>query len=225
MGPKKTAIVSALSKVRSGLTRDELSKALGKETSGSLSKKLEDLVNCDIIRKYVVRDKNVKKNSAVYQLMDFYSIFYLTFVSRADVETNYWSNHIGTPEVNSWLGLGFERLCMAHVAQIKEALHIDRIATKFYSWRSKEVSLKAQIDMILERADGIINIFEMKYSEADYTLDKEEDGKLRKRIAAFRKETGVKEALWPTLVTTYGLKKGVHSSTFITILSMDDLFI
>lgn len=219
-----TAIVSALSKVRSGLTRNELRKALGKDSSGSLSKKLEDLVNCDIIRKYVVREKNVKKNSAIFQLMDFYSVFYLTFVSRAERETDYWSNHIGTSEVNTWLGLSFERLCMAHAVQIKQALRLDRIATKVYSWRSKSAKPKAQIDMILERADGIINIFEMKYSDADYSLDKEEKEKLNNRIAKFRKETGVKGALWPTLVTTYGLKDGIHSATFVATLTMDDLF-
>lgn len=219
-----TAIVSALAKVRSGLTRNELRKALGKDSSGSLSKKLEDLVNCDIIRKYVVRNKNVKKSSAIYQLMDFYSIFYLTFVAKAEAETNYWSHHIGTSEVNAWLGLGFERLCMAHASQIKQALRLDRIATKVYSWRSKSGKAKAQIDMILERADGIINIFEMKYSDTEYLLDKEEKEKLRTRITRFRKETEVKEALWPTLVTTYGLKKGIHSDTFVATLTMDDLF-
>lgn len=219
-----TAIVSALSKVRSGLTRNELRKALGKDSSGSLSKKLEDLVNCDIIRKYVVRNKNVKKSSSIYQLMDFYSIFYLTFVARAGAETNYWSHHIGTSEVNAWLGLGFERLCMAHASQIKQALRLDRIATKVYSWRSKSGKPKAQIDMILERADGIINIFEMKYSDTEYLLDKEEKEKLRTQIARFRKETEVKETLWPTLVTTYGLKKGIHSDTFVATLTMDDLF-
>lgn len=219
-----TAIVTALYKVSSGLTRNELRKALGKDSSGSLSKKLEDLVNCDIIRKYVVRNKNVKKSSAIYQLMDFYSIFYLTFVARAEAETNYWSHHIGTSEVNAWLGLSFERLCMAHASQIKQALRLDRIATKVYSWRSKSGKPKAQIDMILERADGIINIFEMKYSDTEYLLDKEEKEKLRTRIARFRKETEVKEALWPTLVTTYGLKKGIHSDIFVATLTMDDLF-
>ena len=229
-----TAIVSALSKVRHGLTRNELRKSLGKDSSGSLSKKLEDLVNCDIIRKYVVREKNVKKNSAIYQLTDFYSIFYLTFVPRAKAETGYWTNHIGTSEVNAWLGLSFERLCMAHVSQIKHALHIDHIATKFYSWRGKRaisgteqdlnVAKKPQIDMILERADRIINIMEMKYSESEYTLDKEENGKIRRRVEAFRKETGVKEALWSALVTTYGLTNGIHSSTFVATITMDDLF-
>lgn len=172
-----------------------------------------------------MREKNVKKNSAIYQLTDFYSLFYLTFVAKAETETGYWSNHIGTSEVNIWLGLGFERLCMAHVAQIKQALRIDRISTKFYSWRSKSINPKAQIDMVLERADGIINIFEMKFSEAEYMLNKEEDEKLRSRVAKFRTETGVKEALWPTLVTTYGLKNGIHSSTFVATLTMDDLFL
>lgn len=220
-----TSIVLALSKIRSGMTRNELKKALGKDSSGSLSKKLEDLVNCDIIRKYVVREKNVKKNSAIYQLTDFYSQFYLTFVSKAEAETNYWINHIGTSDVNTWLGLSYERLCMAHVAQIKQALGIDRISTKFYSWRSKDEKNKAQIDLILERADGMINVFEIKYSEAEYLLDKDESEKLRNRIAEFKKETEIKGALWPTLITTYGLKDGMHSSTFVATLTMDDLFL
>ena len=220
-----TSIVLALSKIRSGMTRNELKKALGKDSSGSLSKKLEDLVSCDIIRKYVVREKNVKKNSAIYQLTDFYSQFYLTFVSKAETETNYWTNHIGTSEVNTWLGLSYERLCMAHVAQIKQALGIDRISTKFYSWRSKDEKNKAQIDLILERADGMINVFEIKYSDTEYLLDKDEDKKLRDRIAKFKKETEIKGTLWPTLITTYGLKDGIHSSTFVATLTMDDLFL
>lgn len=218
------AIVSALAKVKAGLTRDELRAVLGKESSGSLSGKLEDLVNCDIIRKYVVRDKTIKKNSAIYQLTDFYSLFYLTFIPRAETEIGYWSNHIGTSEVNAWLGLCFERICMSHIPQIKEALHIDRISTKFYSWRSRQNSPKAQIDIILERADGIINLFEVKYSEADFMLDNAEDQKLRNRVDAFRRESGAREALWPTLITTYGLRNGAHSSTFVAVLTMNDLF-
>jgi hypothetical protein len=78
--------------------------------------------------------------------------------------------------------------------------------------------------MILERADGIINIVEMKYSDAEYMLDSSETRNIRNRVETFRKETGVKEALWPTLLTTYGLRNGVHSSTFVATLTMDDLF-
>ena len=217
-------IVNALAKVKAGMSRDELRKALGQDSSGSLSGKLEDLVNCDILRKYPIHNKTTKKNSAIYQLVDFYSFFYLTFVSRAEAETGYWSNHIGTSEVNTWLGLSFERVCLTHVQQIKQALHIDRISTQFYSWRSQKSTPKAQIDMVLDRADGIINLFEIKYSEADFRLDNDEAKKLQNRIAAFRNETKTKKALWLTLLTTYGLNEGRYSSTFVSILTMDDLF-
>lgn len=218
------SIVNALSKVKHGMTRKELSSALGSAPNGTLSQKLEDLVNCDIIRKYVVREKRISNRSAIYQLTDFYSQFYLTFVPRAEAETNYWTNHIGTPEINTWLGLCFERVCMTHVTQIKKALGIDRISTKFYSWQSKQSQPKAQIDMILDRADGIINLCEMKYSEAEFSMNNTETIKLRNRAAAFKQETGAKGALWPTLITTYGLKDGMHSSTFVETLTMNDLF-
>jgi hypothetical protein len=218
------SVVNALSKVKHGMTRKELSSALGTAPNGTLSQKLEDLVNCDIIRKYVVREKRISNRSAIYQLTDFYSQFYLTFVPRAEAETSYWTNHIGTPEINTWLGLCFERVCMTHVTQIKKALGIDRISTKFYSWRSKESQLKAQIDMILDRADGIINLCEMKYSDAEFSMNNAETIKLSNRAASFKQETGAKGALWPTLITTYGLKDGMHSSTFVETLTMDDLF-
>ena len=220
-----TSIVAALSKTKAGLTREELQKKLGKNSSGSLSQRLEDLINCDIIRKYTVRNKNVKKTSAIYQLIDFYSLFYLTFLTKAESETAYWINHIDTPEVNTWLGLSFERVCMWHVQQIKEALHIDRISTKFYSWRSKDNDKKVQIDMILERADRVINIFEIKYSQTEYALEKSESDRIQARIQAFRQETGAKEALWPTLITTYGLHNSTYSSSIVAELTMDDLFL
>jgi len=218
------AIVGELAKMRSGLTRDELCSKLKIQSSGTLSDKLEDLVNCDIIRKYPVREKKIKTTSAIYQLTDFYSLFYHIFIPRAEAETNYWTNHIGTPEVNTWCGLCFEKVCMAHVNQIRQALHIDRIATKFYSWRSKGESPKAQIDMVLERADGVSNIVEIKFSETEYAQQNDESLKLRRRINLFRQQTGAKETLWPTLITTYGLKEGMHSDDFVSVLTLDDLF-
>ena len=48
------------------------------------------------------------------------------------------------------------------------------IGTQYYSWRSKESSEGAQIDMLIERADRVINLCEMKYSIYPYALDKAE---------------------------------------------------
>ena len=87
--------------------------------------------------------------------------------------------------------------------------------------------------MLINRADEVINICEIKYASDKYALTAEyeeklrnsaETIKLRNRAASFKQETGAKGALWPTLITTYGLKDGMHSSTFVETLTMDDLF-
>ena len=113
---------------------------------------------------------------------------------------------------------------MLHIEQIKKALHIDTIGTEYFSWRSKKNETKAQIDLIIERADRIVNVCEMKYSEEEYSLQKDEDMKLRNRIGTYRNETKTNKTIHTTLVTTFGLKSGKHSSIFNNIITMDDLF-
>ena len=54
-------IVKALSKSRKGLTREELAKELKCANNGHLGKQLEDLVFCDLIRKNIVREKEIKR--------------------------------------------------------------------------------------------------------------------------------------------------------------------
>ena len=151
-------IIKALGKSRSGLTREEIAGALKGANNGHLGRQLEDLVCCDLIRKNIVREKKIKRKDAIYQLCDFFSIFYLTFIDKAEVEQQYWAHHINTPEVNAWMGLAYERICMAHIGQIKHSLRIDAISTLTYSWRSKTTTPAAQIDIIIERADKIVNI-------------------------------------------------------------------
>lgn len=217
-------IVKALGKSRQGMTREQLAKELKCANNGHLGDKLEDLVQCDLIRKNVVREKEIKSKDAIYQLCDFYSLFYLTFVDRAEIETNYWSHHINTPEVNTWMGLAYERVCMAHIPQIKRALRIDGISTLTYSWRSKTSRPAAQIDIIIERADKIVNVCEVKYCQDQYELDKEEYEKINRRRNTFVKETGLRHASWLTMVTTEGLTKGMYSEMIQNQVTLDDLF-
>ena len=137
---------------------------------------------------------------------------------------SYWSHHINTPEINSWMGLAFERVCMAHIPQIKCALRIDGISTLCYSWRSKESIPAAQIDIIIERADKIVNVCEVKYCQDEYSLDKEEYEKLNKRKNAFIKETGLRHTPWLTMITTEGIAKGKYTEMIQSQVTLDDLF-
>jgi len=217
-------IVKALSKSRRGMTREQLAAELKCANNGHLGNKLEDLVHCDLVRKNIVREKEIKSKDAIYQLCDFFSLFYLTFVDRAEVETEYWSHHINTPEVNTWMGLAYERICMAHIPQIKRALRIDGISTLNYSWRSKTAKPAAQIDLIIERADKIVNVCEVKYSQDEYELDKEEYERINRRRNTFIKETGLRHASWLTMITTEGLAKGMYSGMIQSVVKLDELF-
>ena len=217
-------IIKALSKSRRGLTRGEIAGVLKSANNGHLGKRLEDLVYCDLIRKNVVREKEIKRKDAIYQLCDFFSLFYLTFIDRAEVEQHYWAHHVNTPEVNSWMGLTYERICMAHIGQIKHALRIDAISTVNYSWRSKTSTPAAQIDIVIERADKIVNICEVKYSHDEYNLDKEEYDKICKRKNTFIQETGLRHTPWLTMITTEGVAKGKYSEMVQSQVKLDHLF-
>ena len=217
-------IIKALNKSRKGLTREEIASELKCSNNGHLGKQLEDLVCCDLIRKNIVREKEIKRKDAIYQLCDFFSLFYLTFIERAEVEQQYWSHHINTPEVNSWMGLTYERICMAHIQQIKHSLHLDTISTLSYSWRSKTSTPAAQIDIIIERADKIVNICEVKYCQYEYNLDKDEYDRINKRKNAFIQETGLRHTPWLTMITTEGVARGKYSEMIQTQVTLDDLF-
>ena len=83
------------------------------------------------------------------------------------------------PAVNTWRGLPFERLCFWYILQIKEALGISGILASVYSWRKKFDSPgndNAQIDMLIDRSDHIINICEMKFSSNEYTMTRFDKG-------------------------------------------------
>jgi hypothetical protein len=217
-------IVKVLSKSRSGMTREELAKKLKCANNGHLGKQLEDLVYCDLIRKNIVREKEIKQKDAHNQVCDFFTLFFLTIIDRAEVEQQYWSHHINTLEVNAWMGLAYERICMAHIQQIKHALRVDGISTLNYSWRSKTTTPSAQIDMIIERADKIVNVCAVKYSQGLYELDKDEYDKLCKRRNAFIQETGLRHTPWLTMITTEGMTQGKYTEMVQGQVVQDHLF-
>lgn len=217
-------IIRLLSDSKSGLTRKEISGKMARESGGNLTKLLANLENCDFIRKYNVRERKINSNRGIYQLTDFYVGFYNDFCRSHSSDDKFWSKSLNTPRQNTWYGLAFERLCMAHIPQIKQALGIGGIRTEYYSWRSRNSKPAAQIDLIIERADEIVNLCEIKYSKGKYTLDGKEEESLRNRVADFESETGIRKAVLLTMITTYGLAANVHSSIADVSLDMNALF-
>ncbi len=222
-------VIEALSGKLSGMTRQEIMDASsldGKE----LSRVLENLSSCDFIRKYVSIGK--KERDGVYQLTDLFSLFHLRFVENNNSQDqNFWTNMSSSGAKNAWAGYAFECVCLHHITEIKSRLSILGVLSNVYSWHTKPFTDKdgtewsgAQIDMLIDRNDQTINICEMKYSLDEFVLTEEYERKLRNRMSLFQHATKTRKALLLTFITTYGVKKNIHSSIVNNEVTMDDLF-
>lgn len=221
-------IIEALFGKKKGLSRDEIARIIGKESSGRLTKMLNNLIDCDLIRFYNIKKKKISKQSGLYQLTDFYTAFYLQFVKGIENDEHFWAKSQNAPTVNAWRGLAFERVCLAHIPQIKKALGIEAIKTIYYAWRSSanenEGERQAQIDLIIERADRMVNLCEAKYSTSTYLIDKEEHLRFQNRIARFQQETAYSGGIIPVFITPFGLQRNAYSEYIINCVVLDDLF-
>lgn len=218
-------IVTALGKKKVGMTREEIIAATDKYSNGALSKVLDELEYCGFIRKYNGFDK--KSKQAIYQLIDNYTLFYFKFIQQNENnDEHFWSASIDSAMHRVWSGLAFERLCMAHTQQIKAALGIAGVLSNVYSWRKEadETSDGAQIDLLIDRKDHVINLCEMKYSLSEYIIDAEYEQKLRNKKSAFINATNTRKAVHLTMVTTFGIKTNAHSGIVQNEIILEDLF-
>ena len=219
-------IILALGKRRYGLTRDEIIRCIGKTSGGDVSKYLEELEECGFIRCYHVI--GARKRGSLYQLIDNFSLFHMQFADVRDSEVdNYWTACVPEGTKYAWRGLAFERLCLGHVRQIKAKLGISGVAVEVYAWRregSGHEDPGVQIDLLLDRKDGIINLCEMKYTDGEYVLDQDAIARLFNRREVFRKFCGIKKSIHLTLITSNGLSHNKYSGNIQSELTLADLF-
>ncbi len=87
-------------------------------------------------------------------------------------------NKFTTPKVNTWLGLAYERLCMAHIPQIKAALGISGFRRNIIPGVVKSISLQTQYRPYCRVFRNMVNLCEIKYSNGQYVSDKAEYDKI-----------------------------------------------
>lgn len=81
-----------------------------------------------------------------------------------------------------------------------------------------------QIDMLIFRKDNVVDLCEMKFAYAPYTIDKDEDLRLRKRTEALKATLLPKQTVHLTMVTTFGVAQGKYSGIVQKQITLDDLF-
>jgi len=217
-------IVTTLFDRKSGLTREELSELTGIPATGRMTGLLEELEESGFVRPYVPIGK--KKRGTVYQLIDSFTIFHLTFMKgRSSARRGFWIDAVDSAERHVWEGLSFERVCMLHEDALKFALGISGVSTETASWRSKRKKDGAQIDLLIDRRDGIINVCEMKFTADAYEISDAYEKKLRHKLALFKEESAIRKSVHLTLITTYGIKRNAHSGVVQSEIKLDDLFV
>ncbi len=220
-------VVEALSSKRSGLTRAEIVEKTKLKNNGDLSKILNDLILSGFV--LVSRFYKKKKKDADYQLCDFYTAFYMHFIrDNYGKDEHYWSNSVNDRSREVWEGLTFEQVCKYHVMAIKYKLGIPGILTEESSWfvrgDKKRGIQGAQIDLLISRSDKVVTVCEMKFSNAQYTINEKRDIELRNKIDAFINATNCNETIQLVLVTPYGIKNNEYSSVIQNQVVMNDLF-
>ena len=204
-------IVEVLAKKKSGYTREEMLTQLKLNDGGGFTRRLEELEQCGFIRKY----HSAGDVSAVYQLIDFYSLFYFQFLKKGrSYDTDTWMHLAGTPAYHNWCGLSFEKLCLVHLPQLKQASGISGIRTNSYAYYGKE----AQIDLVIERGDNVVNLCEMKYTEDEFVITKAYAEKLHQKQAALRKYIKRKKSIQMTLISANGVKRNEY---FYNLIQQD----
>ena len=210
---------------RCGYTREDIARHLGLETGGTLSAILAALEESDFIRCY--RPYDARPYEKLYRLIDPFCLMWLYWKEKEQVtDSRFWQHNVNSSGIYRWGGNAFEEVCMMHVEQIKHALHIGAVKTEQspYTLRATVDHDGMQCDLVIKRADRVMNLCEMKYCQDEFVIDKVYDRTLRSRLALVRDKIKKTESLQLTFVTTFGVKQNLYSGIVQSEVILDDLF-
>jgi hypothetical protein len=218
-------VVAALASKNKGLTRNEIIEIIGIKAGGGLSIVLEELIQCGFVRQILPINK--LKEDYLYRLIDEYSLFYFKFLE--DEKTNSsWQQVTQRPAYKIWSGYAFENLCFKHTDAIKKALGISGVITNEYSFNYKgnEYLKGAQIDLVIDREDNVINVLEAKFHNEEYVVTEAYARQLVSKTNVFRERTKTRKAIFITLLSVFGVQKNPHYLSVVTNqLLLEDLFV
>jgi uncharacterized protein len=220
------SIIEVLASHPYGLSRTQLLALTKIPNGGTFVRVLDNLIHSGFV--VLLSPYGKKEREAVFRITDFYSIFFLKFIqNNVSNRPNTWQSLANSSNFNAWTGYAFENICLQHLNNIHSALGISGVFTKISSWRfagNDEID-GAQVDMVIDRNDGIIHLCEAKFSSKEYIITKEYIAKLRHKRAAFEHITKTKKAVVTSLLTTYPATKNKYYNEEIhSEISLEALF-
>lgn len=126
----------------------------------------------------------------------------------------------------SWRGVAFEQVCFNHIPQIKAALGVLGVVIQTSTLLSKgdQTHSGVQIDLLIERADNVINLCEIKYYNRPYTITRTERMAFEYKIDLLNEMKKFKKNIHFTLIAAEGLAVNENSSVVQKVITLYDLF-
>lgn len=205
------AVVRALGSKWMGMTRLQLVKATRLSDGGGFSRILDELEQSDFITS--TRPFNKKKKDTIYRLIDNYSLFYLRFME--DRRKSGKGSFLSLAQMGvwkQWCGYAFENVCMGHIGQIKEALGISGVYTEIGSFveRGSEEHAGIQVDLLLDRADHVVNIVEIKFYQDVFTITKRYATELQAKVNSIRSVLPSRKTAALVMITCFGVRSNSY---------------
>ncbi|NVK63406.1 MAG: AAA family ATPase [Flavobacteriales bacterium] len=220
------SVVEVLASKSSGLTRKEIIQQSKLKAGGAYDRTMNDLLMSGFISEFLPYGK--KKRGVLYRLNDEFSIFYHRFMkTNRSYSKGIWAQLSASQSYKIWTGYAFESVCMKHIDEIKHALGISAVYTEVSGFRVEGNTYEKgfQIDLVLDRKDDVIHLFEIKYYAASFKIDKDYARNLRERKQRFIEHTGTKKQVFTSFITNHGIKENAFSHEVVdSELILDDFF-
>ena len=113
---------------------------------------------------------------------------------------------------------------MWHEQQIRSALGIAGVSANVCAWRSSKRNGGAQIDLLIDRKDGVINVCEMKFVAGEFSIGAKYAGELENKLSVLKEESQTDKSLHLTLITALGVKRNEYSYLVHSQVRLEDLF-
>lgn len=197
------AVLDAMASKWKGLSRSEITTLYKKSDGGGLTKVLIDLEQSGFITSYIPFKKT--KKDTLFRISDSYILFYLKFIKR--IKQHSFLEIAKTANYRIWCGYAFENLCLQHIDKIKNVLGLSKINcyTSSYLFKGNAYEDGFQIDLLIERADHVINVCEMKFYNREFLIDKKNYTHIKNYLSKFQEIAGNKTVIHYTLITSNGL--------------------
>ena len=219
------SIVAELAAHRNGMSNTNILKKLGKKSTGSFHRAMSELVHSDFVMENQPFGK--KKRGTFFRLMDEYTLFYHRFIKPNHKYTpGLWQQLASQQAFKIWAGYAFESLCHKHIEAIKDAIGISAVYSEISSMfipKSAEND-GFQIDLLIDRNDNSINLCEIKFHAAPFTITSSYYYQLLEKRQRFIDFTGTKKQVFLTFITNHGVVKNEFASELVDVeITLDDL--